>query len=792
MLKDLTKVLEQLLLEPEGGLPAACGELLRSRDLGSSILVLFSREEVRVLHDGGTGAMAPEQLVDELRSLGEDLLSRERIPLAGKRWAVGRLPIADGHLVLLLDRPCPHQEDVLGLLHLLFLLAGRIGSEGGEGFSVINDLGDAVLVLDQDLRVVQANARAVQLITPEQSVPVGRNFVELLGASAGERFLERCHQSYRGKIKPFSLRLVGGSQLECTLARRQVGGAAGHLVALRDLSRLTVLEDTVLLQNKNLTILNELSRSLTNLFNLDQLFDLLLPKAFRDIGVDYIFMFRAETGGSSYRITNSYHGEHTPELPAGLRRSVELGSNFPLAPHDVTQINHFGKRMASHAAEQLNLPPDSIRLALPLRSRERVHGFMVFLNVDARRRLDAPSTYDMLVAICQHLVAAMESSELLRRTVKAKSEWETTFDSITDFIRIQSLDFEILRSNRHFAEYFDLSPERLHGEKCYRLIYGRTEICPDCPAKETLRQRTICSREFCYRRHGKEEHIACWTYPVLDEQGQLTSMVVYSRDITKEKQLQQQLLQSEKMASIGQLVAGIAHEINTPLAYVSSNLEIMEEYLGGLQGFHARLAEVQAEVAVLEREFNTAYLLKDFHEALADALDGVGRIKTIVKELKNFTHASNDEFEPADLNEIVASTLSLVRNELKYKVEVERRLGEVPRIICVPIQISQVLLNLFVNAAQAIDERGNLGIETFAEDRHVVIIVRDTGKGIPRHLLGRIFDPFFTTKEVGVGTGLGLSVSYEIIKRHHGTIEVESEVDRGTVFTVRLPIVQEG
>ena len=261
-----------------------------------------------------------------------------------------------------------------------------------------------------------------------------------------------------------------------------------------------------------------------------------------------------------------------------------------------------------------------------------------------------------------------------------------------------------------------------------------------------------------------------------------------------------QLLQSEKMASIGQLAAGVAHEINNPIGYVNSNLGSLQKYVEALlrliaayEKYEADLSQEHAEsLQTLKNEIDLAYLREDINELMTESLGGLQRVKRIVQDLKDFSHVSDSEIQWANVESGLESTLNVVWNELKYKAEVIKDYGNIPEIECIPSQLNQVFMNLLVNAAQAIPERGEITVRTRRVDDRVCIEISDTGTGIPQELMNRIFDPFFTTKPVGTGTGLGLSIAHGIIRKHKGRIDVRSEPGKGTSFQVYLPIRQSG
>lgn len=262
---------------------------------------------------------------------------------------------------------------------------------------------------------------------------------------------------------------------------------------------------------------------------------------------------------------------------------------------------------------------------------------------------------------------------------------------------------------------------------------------------------------------------------------------------------QSQLLQAEKMAAIGQLAAGVAHEINNPIGFVSSNLQSLQDYnskLFKLIEFYQKLAakiENPAYKAVeqdmLSRQ-QYAFIQDDLPDLLNESIEGLSRVAVIVKNLKAFSHVDSSEWQYASITEGLDNTLKIAANQIKYKAEVHKEYQQdLPDLYCQPMQLNQVFLNLLVNAAQAIEEKGDIFVAVFATESMIVVKISDTGSGIDKKHLKKIFEPFFTTKPVGTGTGLGLSLSYSIVQKHLGHIKVESEVGKGTCFTIELPLL---
>jgi len=263
----------------------------------------------------------------------------------------------------------------------------------------------------------------------------------------------------------------------------------------------------------------------------------------------------------------------------------------------------------------------------------------------------------------------------------------------------------------------------------------------------------------------------------------------------------EQLLQSEKLASIGQLAAGVAHEINNPVGYVYSNLGTLQEYTDGLcqmlegyENLESLVADDEPELQRLrdlKNRLDVDYLKDDVRNLVSESREGIARVKGIVQDLKDFSHVDEAEWQWADLHRGLDSTLNIVNNEIKYKAKVIREYGDLPLVECLASQLNQVFMNLLVNAAHAIEEQGTITIRTGMQGEHKVWVeISDTGSGISAENKKKIFDPFFTTKGVGKGTGLGLSLSYGIVHKHGGHIRVDSEIDKGTTFRISLPVSQ--
>jgi len=386
---------------------------------------------------------------------------------------------------------------------------------------------------------------------------------------------------------------------------------------------------------------------------------------------------------------------------------------------------------------------------------------------------------------------------LFGKVEQAKLEWEQTLDHISDFVILTDTKHRIRRYNKLLSDATGKPINELFGVDWRELINdaGFKFVAFDGISGEMFLPRT-----------GRSYDITI--YPIKND-GVVTAQVVSLNDttdlraVTQElekayaelKEAQLQIFQQEKMASIGQLAAGVAHEINNPMGFISSNLTTLNKYIDRLAEFIAAGDQLLAgntdaeNLSSVRKRLKIDYIMADARQLIAESQDGAGRVRRIVQDLKSFSRVDQAECALINLNEALETTINIAWNEIKYVATLDREFGDIPQIKCYPQQLNQVFLNLLVNAAHAIGENmGSITVRTWSEDESVLVSVTDSGCGMPDEIQQKIFEPFFTTKEVGKGTGLGLSISYDIVRKHGGEIKVESEVGRGTTFIVRLPV----
>jgi two-component system NtrC family sensor kinase len=384
---------------------------------------------------------------------------------------------------------------------------------------------------------------------------------------------------------------------------------------------------------------------------------------------------------------------------------------------------------------------------------------------------------------------------------------------------IATANNRVQRGNKKFAEMFELGDVPAHGLETRRLFksdedfmaLGRIAYPVLSQGDSLLHEMEVCTlaghrlwvQIIAYVASPSEPTAGTWW--LLQDRTEVRRVqreleLNYERikqTNSRLEEAQNQLLQSEKMASIGQLAAGVAHEINNPIGFVSSNLGSLRGYIEPVFGLLALLtrlpaatlpAELIAEVKRVDDAVDLDFIQQDLPQLLNESEDGLLRVKKIVQDLKDFSRVDHADWQDADLNAGLDSTLNVVMNEVKYKAEVRKNYGALPPVHCIAAQLNQVFMNLIVNAAHAIPERGTITLASRAENGWVCIEVADTGTGMTEEVKRRIFEPFFTTKPVGKGTGLGLSLSFSIVQKHRGRIEVDSQPGAGTRFRVWIPV----
>jgi len=381
----------------------------------------------------------------------------------------------------------------------------------------------------------------------------------------------------------------------------------------------------------------------------------------------------------------------------------------------------------------------------------------------------------ILLPVAKHISIALENALLFEEISREKKEWEKTFDAITDMVWIQGGRQHVIRANKTLLQKAGLSAFHVMGKSCNELLKRLGITRSECICSNTVSSKQPAFAEM-KEAGGNIFHF--WSYPLTDDDGRLYAIVHYLKDVTAQKRLEHQLVRADKLASLGTLVAGIAHEINNPLGIIAGYSEALIE-------------RARDEALLAMKEF------EDFPEYLETINGEMFRCKEILKSLLEFARPHGGTFRELDVNELIKEVILLVNHKaVRLKHHIELRLNrDLPKITADPGSLRQLFMNIIINSMYYTHEGGSILIETGVDDNCgcnpsaglITIVIADTGEGIPPHLLPRVFDPFFTTKPVGEGTGLGLSICHKIAEEHGGTIDVESEIGKGSRFIIKLP-----
>jgi signal transduction histidine kinase len=473
-------------------------------------------------------------------------------------------------------------------------------------------------------------------------------------------------------------------------------------------------------------------------------------------------------------------------LDTEMKTIMKKGVTAPIEGTSAGWVVRNNKPWISHDLEETTFTLDRKLLVEGIRSTISIplfHDRMLgVFNFDST----APSRYtekdfEILLPVAKHIAIALENALLFEEISKEKKEWERTFDAITDMVWIEDGRKKVIRANHALMARTGYSKTEITDKACTALLDKiGIMLSGGCLCSETL----ACTRpSFQELKSWGGSIFHFWAYPLIDEEGRLYAIVHYLKDVTAQKRIEQQLIRTDKLASLGTLVAGIAHEINNPLGIIAGYSE-----------------------ALLDRATDTVLTgmpaFEDFPEYLKTIHSEIFRCKGILKSLLEFARPSSGTFREIDINELIKEVLLLLKHRtarLKHTLELDLN-RDIPKIYADAGSLRQLLMNLLLNAIYFTPEGGSIFIKTEHDNgeeesrisdcsSRIRLSVADTGSGIPDDLIDKIFDPFFTTRPVGEGTGLGLTISHRIVEEHGGIIDVESTPGKGTTFTITLPAI---
>ncbi len=539
-----------------------------------------------------------------------------------------------------------------------------------------------------------------------------------------------------------------------------VGNQLG--VAIENARLIANLSDKM----KQIELINEISSVVNSSLSIGHIFRLIVSEIKKFIDFDRASINILDEQKNVLRIF-ALDTKHPTKLTKGVTAPLEGTSSGWVATHQKPWINYNLENDMSFDLDNVLLKEGiHSTISIPL-FKDRPLGALNFDSFEADKYSD--TDLEILLPAAKHLSIALENALLFEEISKEKREWERTFDAITDMVWIEDMRGKVLRVNRTVIEISG-KPGLALIHKNSEEIFNALRITRSTQSyNEPSEGKKLLYKEL---KGLNESAYHFWTYPLVDSDGKKYGVVNYLRDVTEQKGLERQLMRTDKLASLGTLVAGIAHEINNPIGIIA--------------GYSEALLDRAKEVKLTELEE-----FEDFPEYLDTINREIFRCKTILQSLLDFARPPTGTFREIDINELIKEVILLVNHKAqKQQHIIELDLNrDLPTITADPGSLRQLFINIIMNSLYFLSSEGKIIISTSRDPAHMIHIrIADNGKGIPQESINKIFDPFFSTKPVGEGTGLGLSICHRIVSEHDGTIDVENNVFGGTTFNVRLPV----
>lgn len=652
---------------------------------------------------------------------------------------------------------------------------------------ILRDLPDAILLVDVRGRIVYGNESASRLFGIDKAEGGDVYITDLLPPAADKDGIMRAlwgQLEREDRIENYEVQLLAkdGQTIDAisskTAIRDEGRRVIGYWTAVKDITAIKESERRIARRNAQLLALNAVAEAITESPGVEPLLEQVLAAVLQVTTLSAGCVHLVDDEDESLRLS-AHRG-----LSA---RAVAIMSRYELGEGVVGGAAILGETLvvtdaatdARFARKELLGESIAAVAAVPLIARGGVRGVIMLFH-DVPRQFTEHET-GMLAAIGRQVGVALERARLFDEVTAAHREWERTFEALADGVSLHATSGRIRRANESLAALFNTTPTALAGIRCCELYHGSPKPRPDCTIMRTVTERTGQRIELHDRLHGRVLRVT--TDPIITPQGRITGVVCTTRDVTEEKLFERRIIQQERISAIGEIAAGIAHEVGTPLNIISANVELL-----------LRRDEVTAHGA-------------DELEAIREQTGG---ITTLVRQLLDFARDRSPTFAPVNVNELIERTAGLLAHQLNHAgVGTELRLAPyIPTVDGDAAQLQQVLFNVINNARQAMEQLDEepqrddndkllrittdsalMPTEIFNQP-HVIITVGDTGPGIPADALPHVFKPFFTANKEG-GTGLGLAISHRIIQRHLGLLIIESATPHGTLVRIRLPLSQE-
>lgn len=658
--------------------------------------------------------------------------------------------------------------------------------------NILRDIADVILLVDAAGRIVYWNESAARLFGLAHHEGTPPRIVDLFPEALrnAENLHTRWQQLDRDeRIENYETQLLTNAG-ECidviasqTIIRDARGQMIGYSAIIKDITTIKESERRIARRNAQLLALNTVAAAINELPGVAPLLERILDAVLRVTSLNAGSVHLLEDEDESLQLA-AQRGLN--ERAHALIERFEMGEGIIGRAAVLCETLIVGDALIDARVSRRNLPEAEIGalVCVPLMARGGVVRGVLTLFHDSPRQFTEHEK-GMLAIIGQQVGVALEHARLFEEVTTARREWEQTFDAMTDGVSIHAPSGRIRRANRALATLFGTTQTALIGVRCCELYHGSAKPRPDCTIMHTVTERKGQRVELHDRLHGRVLRVT--TDPVINSQGRVNGVVCTTRDVTEEKLIERRLIQQERISAIGELAAGIAHEVGTPLNIISANAEYLLRGVSDERQFKAELQAIREQA---------------------------GNITTLIRQLLDFARVPSPTFAPVNINILIEKTLGLLAHGLNH-AGIECELNCAPYIPTVDgdaAQLQQVLFNIITNARQAMEAAqdsqathtsarnltsGTLRITTDSQlmpteifnRPHVVITIGDTGRGIPKDALPHVFEPFFTANKEG-GTGLGLAISQRIIQKHLGLLTIESSSPRGTLACIRLPLAQ--
>jgi two-component system NtrC family sensor kinase len=652
---------------------------------------------------------------------------------------------------------------------------------GDPFLNVLRDLPDAALLIDADGDIIYANPAAHNLFGFAPAAKKLPALADILPESSPYRAAENLVALWRrieetGCLENFETQLLDqdGKIIEINSVQTAIYDKEENFVGIstviRDVTKTKESEQRISRRNAQMFALIDVAEAITQMSEVSSLLENVLNAVLRVMNLKSgcVHIFDEENESLELAVGENLNRKVREMLARFELGEGVIGQTAVLAETLLVSDTAFDRRISRPVSTE----KIGSLVAVPLIGRGGTVRGVIALFHDAPRNFTEHEK-SMLTGIGKQVGVALERAKLLGEVTDARTEWEETFDAMTDGVSIHAPSGKIRRANASLAQMFETSAEKLVGIRCCELYHSQKKPRPDCTIMRTVTERTPQRVELDDRLHGRVLRVI--TDPILTAENRVAGVVCTTRDVTDEKLIERRLIHQERISAIGEITAGIAHEVGTPLNIISANIEFLIRTNKDLRNNE----EIEA---IREQTTN---------------------ITSLVKQLLDFSRERSPEFAPVNVNDLIEKTIGLLNHQLQNS-SIETKLNLAPYLPTVDgdvSQIQQVLFNLIHNARQAMETAGNgekilrivtdtafTPTETFSRP-HIVITISDTGRGIPGAALPNVFNPFFTANKEG-GTGLGLAISHRIVQRHLGALTIENNQSKGVKVIVRLPLSQ--